>query len=258
MDVYPTLLDLCSLDVPEGADVKGRSFKPYLENPLDPIKDDRPLFFHYFNPKNFDEVKKTCVIWKNWRLLADVSLYDVKEDRIQKNDIAADHPEVVKQMQGFFSAHRAEGLDLIKEPVRFILGDKRAKIVDLTSQDIYRIGGGPQAFSQSHVRDLTQAHGPYKVTVATKGSYTITLSRYPLYTKLPFGIGGKKMNENDFAIEKVRLAIAGQTAEKEVTPEDTHASFTLDLEKGDTNLETWLIGDGKDGVAYFVTVEFNG
>jgi hypothetical protein len=216
------------------------------------------LFFHYFNPKNFDEVKKTCVIWKNWRLLADVSLYDVKEDRIQKNDIAADHPEVVKQMQGFFSAHRAEGLDLIKEPVRFILGDKRAKIVDLTSQDIYRIGGGPQAFSQSHVRDLTQAHGPYKVTVATKGSYTITLSRYPLYTKLPFGIGGKKMNENDFAIEKVRLAIAGQTAEKEVTPEDTHASFTLDLEKGDTNLETWLIGDGKDGVAYFVTVEFNG
>ncbi|MBL7214209.1 MAG: arylsulfatase [Phycisphaerae bacterium] len=258
MDVYPTLLDLCGLDAPEAANIKGRSFKPYLKKPLSPKDDDRPLFFYYFNPKNFDEVKSACVIWKNWRLLADVGLYDVEKDRIQINDIASDHPEVVKQMQEFFDAHHAEGLELIKEPVRFVLGDKRAKKVELTSQDVYRVGKGPQAFGQSSPKVLLQAHGPYKVTVATKGSYTINLSRYPLYTKLPFGIGGKKMNENDFAIEKVRLAIAGQTAEKEVTPEDTHASFTLDLEKGDTDLETWLIGDGKDGVAYFVTVEFNG
>jgi len=216
------------------------------------------LFFYYFNPKNFDEVKSACVIWKNWRLLADVGLYDVEKDRIQINDIASDHPEVVKQMQEFFDAHHAEGVSLITEPVRFILGDPRAPKVELTSQDVYRVGKGPQAFGQSSPKVLLQAHGPYKVTVATKGSYTITLSRYPLYTKLPFGIGGKKMNENDFAIEKVRLAIAGKTVEKQVSSEDTHASFTLDLEKGDTNLETWLIGDGKVGVAYFVTVEFNG
>jgi hypothetical protein len=71
-------------------------------------------------------------------------------------------------------------------------------------------------------------------------------------------VGGRKFEENDFAIEKVRLAIAGQTVEKAVTPKDTHASITLELEKGDTDLETWLLGDGKDGVAYFVTVEFNG
>ncbi|MCK5171864.1 MAG: N-acetylgalactosamine-4-sulfatase precursor, partial [Planctomycetes bacterium] len=130
--------------------------------------------------------------------------------------------------------------------------------VELTSQDVYRVEGGPQAFGQSNTRDLVQAHGPYKVTVATRGSYTITLSRYPLYTNLPFGVGGRKMEENDFAIEKVRLAIAGQTVEKAVTPKDTHASFTLDLKAGDADLDTALIGDGKDGVAYFVTVEFEG
>ena len=258
MDVYPTLLDLCGLEVPKGADIEGRSFKPYLKNPLSLEKDDRPIYYYYFNPKKLDDRAKACVMWKNWRLLSGVSLYDVEKDRIQHNDIAADHPEVVKQMTAFFDAHHAAGLELIKEPVRFVLGDRRAPKVELTSQDVYRVGKGPQAFGQSSPKVLLQAHGPYKVTVATRGSYTITLSRYPLYTKLPFGLGGKKMDENDFAIEKVRLAIAGQTVEKSVTGKDTHASFTLDLKKGDTDLETWLIGDGKDGVAYFVTVEFNG
>ena len=61
-----------------------------------------------------------------------------------------------------------------------------------------------------------------------------------------------------FHIEKVRMSIAGQTVEKAVTPEDTSASFTLDLKAGDADLDTALIGDGNDCVAYFVTIEFNG
>jgi arylsulfatase A-like enzyme len=258
MDVYPTLLDLCVLQVPEDVELEGRSFKPYLKKQLSPENDDRPLFFYYFNPKKPDDRSKACVMWKNWRLLSGVNLYDIEKDRMQLYDVATDHPGIVKQMNAFFDAHHAAGLKSIKKPVRFILGDSRAPTVELTSQDVYRGPKGPQAFSQSHARNLTQAHGPYKVTIATPGNYTFTLSRYPLYTKLPFGVGSRKMEEHDFAIEKVRLAIAGQTVEKSVIPKDTHASFTLDLKKGDTDLETWLLGDGKDGVAYFVTVEFNG
>ena len=36
----------------------------------------------------------------------------------------------------------------------------------------------------------------------------------------------------------------------------THARFTLDLQAGDADLETALVGDGKVGVAYFVSVEY--
>jgi hypothetical protein len=70
-------------------------------------------------------------------------------------------------------------------------------------------------------------------------------------------LGGRKLVK-DFAIETVRISIAGQTVEKAVAPEDTRARFTLELEAGDADLETALIGDGKDGVAYFVTVQYNG
>ena len=113
-----------------------------------------------------------------------------------------------------------------------------------------------EAFGQSAATNLQQAHGPYKVRIARDGKYTFKLSRYPLYTGLHLGIGGRKM-EPDFAIEKIRLSIAGQTVEKAVTPEDTHAEITLELKAGDADLDTALIGDGKDGVAYFVTVQFH-
>jgi len=258
LDVYPTMLDLCGIPAPKGVELAGRSFKPYLENPLDPRDDDRAIFFYYFNPRNLDQREnQTCVIWKNWRLVANEQLYDIATDRMQENDVAAKYPEVVKQLQAKFDAYHAKGKAAVQEPVRIILGDPRAPVVELTSQDVYWVQGisKSQAFSQKDAINLKQAYGPYKVRIVRDGKYTFKLSRYPLYTGLPFGKGGRKM-EPDFAIEKVRLSIAGHTIEKAVTPADTYAEFTLELKAGDADLDTALIGDGKDGVAYFVTVEF--
>ena len=256
-DVYPSLLDLCGLDAPKNVEFSGRSFKPYLENPLDPEDDDRTIFFYYFNPKKLDQRQnQTCVIWKNWRLIANEQLYDISKDWMQENDVAAEFPEVVEKLTAEFDAYHAKGKTLVQEPVRFVLGDPRAPVVDLTSQDVYWLQdiSGSQAFGQGDAENLKQAHGPYKVTIVRDGKYTFKLSRYPLYTDMTFGEGGRKAG--DFAIEKVRMSIAGKTVEKTVTPDDTSAEFTLDLKAGDADLDTALIGNGKDGVAYFVTVEF--
>ena len=258
-DVYPTMLDLCGLPMPRNVEFSGRSFKPYLTSPLNPEEDDRPIFFYYYNPKKIDQREnQTCVIWKNWRLIANTQLYDISKDKMQENDVAADYPEVVKKLQAEFDAYHASGKPLIQEPVRFIIGDPRALVQELTSQDVYwtqDISGG-QAFGQGDCEKLEQAHGPYKVAIARDGKYTFTLSRYPLYTGMTFGEGHRSVGS--FHIEKVCMSIAGQTVEKAVTPEDTHASFTLDLKAGDTDLDTALVGDGYDGVAYFVTIEFSG
>ena len=258
-DVYPTMLDLCNLPMPRNVKFSGRSFKPYLTSPLNPEDDDRLIFFYYYNPKKIDQREnQTCVIWKNWRLIANTQLYDISKDKMQENDVAADYPEVVKKLQAEFDAYHASGKPLIQEPVRFIIGDPRALVQELTSQDVYwtqDISGG-QAFGQGDCEKLEQAHGPYKVAIARDGKYTFTLSRYPLYTGMTFGEGHRSVGA--FHIEKVCMSIAGQTVEKTVTPEDTHASFTLDLKAGDTDLDTALVGDGYDGVAYFVTIEFSG
>ena len=260
LDAYPTLLDLCGLKMPNDVKVEGRSFKPYLTEPLDPEDDDRMLFFYYFSPKNLDDRDKyLCVIWKNWRMLGEGQLYDVEKDRMQENDVSAEHPEVVQRMEAAFQAYHARGKELVREPVRFVLGGVGSPAIEITGQDMYWIpeSKGGQPFKQSAPRDLIQAHGPYKVRMARDGKYKFTLSRYPLYTDMPMSIGGRKFKP-DHAIRKARISIAGKTQEKPVAPEDTRAAFVLNLKAGDSDLDTALLGDGKDGIAYFVTVEYLG
>ena len=41
-------------------------------------------------------------------------------------------------------------------------------------------------------------------------------------------------------------------------PEDTRATFLMNLKAGDADLDTALLGDDKDGIAYFVTAEYLG
>ena len=260
LDAYPTLLDLCGLKMPNDVKVEGRSFKPYLTEPLDPEDDDRMLFFYYFSPKNLDDRDKyLCVIWKNWRMLGEGQLYDVEKDRMQENDVSAEHPEVVQRMEAAFQAYHARGKELVREPVRFVFGGVGSPAIEITGQDMYWIpeSKGGQPFKQSAPRDLIQAHGPYKVRMARDGKYKFTLSRYPLYTDMPMSIGGRKFKQ-DHAIRKARISIAGKTQEKPVAPEDTRAAFVLNLKAGDSDLDTALLGDGKDGIAYFVTVEYLG
>ena len=126
----------------------------------------------YYNPKNIDQREnQTCVIWKNWRLIANTQLYDISKDKMQENDVAAGFPEVVKKLQEEFDTYHAIGKPLIQEPVRFIIGDPRAPVQDLTSQDVYWIKdvSSGQAFGQGDCEKLKQSHGPYKVTIARDG-----------------------------------------------------------------------------------------
>ena len=170
-----------------------------------------------------------------------------------------EHPEVVQRMEAAFQAYHARGKELVQEPVRFVLGGVGSPAIEMTGQDMYWIpeSKGGQPFGQSAPRDLMQAHGPYKVRIARDGKYKFTLSRYPLYTNISMSIGGRKFKP-DHVIEKVRISIAGKTREKAVKSEDTRASFVLNLKAGNSDLETALLGDGIDGIAYFVTAEYLG
>ena len=58
-------------------------------------------------------------------------------------------------------------------------------------------------------------------------------------------------------IQKARMGIAGKVLEKNVSSKDTEVSFTIDLKKGPAALDTAFLGEGLNGIAYFVTVEYN-
>jgi len=195
-----------------------------------------------------------CVMYKDWRMNHLGELFDASNDREQRNNIAKENPEVTSLMNKKYREWYVHTTGDIKNPVRFILGDERAPLISLTTQDIY-MPTGNSAFAQKHVSTLNEKNGPWKIQVAKSGKYKFTLSRYPLYTDLPFNINAHD-EEVNFDASLAKISVGGQLLQKEIVATNNHVVFEMDLEAGDTDLQTWLISsDGQEIPSYFVDIE---
>jgi len=251
MDVFPTLMDLCEISPTSGLDLDGISFKEVLYG--DKIK-DRTLVFSKMTPNKADDHKKNrfCVAQDDWRWINRTELYNVKEDRAQKNNIAEKHPEIIKELEIKLEEYLQNNAQDREVPVRFILGDEDHKKISLTTQDLW----GKSAFSQGHVRDLAKGSGPWKVNFMQSGKYRFTLSRFPLYTKLPFNEKVKGKKSKEFTANLAKITIDNKNYETEVVETDTHVSFEIDVKKGEADLETWILSvEGITIPSYYVDVE---
>ncbi len=99
-DLRPTLADLTEVPVPAFAD--GVSVLPLLVNEKY-SHEDRYLYWEFY-----EGGYKQAVRWKNWKGIQMVpgeplELYNLENDLSEKNDIAADYPEIVEQIETFMA-----------------------------------------------------------------------------------------------------------------------------------------------------------
>ncbi len=256
MDVMPTMLELCNIKVPGELDMDGVSFKPGLFGEEIPESDERPLVISKFNNDESDTLTGNfCVMFGDWRYNNVGELYNVKDDLAQRQDLASQYPEMLTKMRTIYAEWLDQTTGTIREPVRFVMGDERAPVISLTTQDNY-MAKGNSVFSPREVLNLASKNGPWKVKFVRAGTYRISLSRYPLYTNLPIGVQSAK-GKADFDAVLARLSVGGQVVEKKISPMDTYAAFEMKLEVGDADLQTWLVAsDGLEIPAYFVDVEY--
>lgn len=132
IDLYPTLLDLCGVAAPAGPRVDGITLRPLLERTDAAGWPERTLFTH--NP--IDETNKYpgAVRTQKYRLVREIKgpaggsrakandasakrwqLYDMENDPGQEHDIAAAHPEIVKDLDARYEAWFA---DIAREGLR--------------------------------------------------------------------------------------------------------------------------------------------
>lgn len=121
IDLFPTLMDLCGVKASDGPKVDGVSLRPLLENAEGAAWHERTLFTH--NP--IDETNKFpgAVRTQRYRLVREIKgpsggssakanddsakawqLYDMETDPGQKEDIAVDHPMIVKELSAQYDA----------------------------------------------------------------------------------------------------------------------------------------------------------
>jgi len=112
MDVFPTVNELINGVMPSDRIYDGVSLAPYFKG--DPISRDNDAPFYYYNCENLQAVKKGA--WKlhfprtveqvpHWDRskeyfdLQNPVLYNVKDDVYETKDVAAEHPEIVEELQ---------------------------------------------------------------------------------------------------------------------------------------------------------------
>ncbi|HBJ85153.1 MAG TPA: hypothetical protein DDZ88_15030, partial [Verrucomicrobiales bacterium] len=199
IDLYPTLLDLCGVKAPSGPKIDGVSLRPLLENENASAWPERVLFTH--NP--IDETNKYpgAVRTQRHRLVREIKgpaggskakandtsatpwqLYDMENDPGQKQDIAAKHPELVKELaakyDAWFADISSDGLQRFPIPV----GHPEHNPVELHAPQAYpdaplHFASGP-GFANDWLTGWTDAMAKivFDLEVVTAGEYHVELT----------------------------------------------------------------------------------
>jgi arylsulfatase len=113
IDMYKTFCELAGVHIPDDVQkIDGRSLLPLLENPQAPWL-DRTLFVHKGRwPKGPDvnkyQYSDAAVRTQRWRMVmpekskGDFVLYDISKDPYEKNDVADQYPEVIRELKAAY------------------------------------------------------------------------------------------------------------------------------------------------------------
>ena len=171
----PTLLDLC--DVSHSLEFHGQSLLPLLRDPS-MTDDERIIVTDSQRVPDPVKWKQSSVMMGKWRLINGSELYDIRDDRAQKNDISRYHPETVKALRkGYEKWWELVKPDFDKEIPIEIGGRERA--VRLSSHD-WRNDDGELVWNQKQIRQGVKLNGYWEVDILRTGLYEIELCRWPL------------------------------------------------------------------------------
>ncbi|MDA1165054.1 MAG: arylsulfatase [Planctomycetota bacterium] len=203
IDVLPTILDACGVEVPAGHKIDGRSFLPLLTSDdanwptrqvvLQTHRGDTPQQFHNFSlhehpwklvhPSGFGK--------ESFNGEPALQLYDLSADPRQQNDVAAEHPEVLRRLRAGYENWFADVSSSRPDnyaPPRIVIGTPHERQSVLTRQD-WRHSAGKNWASDSNGFWLLEAREPgsYEVEVifdtdhpAGKATITVGSTSMPL------------------------------------------------------------------------------
>ena len=179
IDILPTVLEACSVPLPDGLKIDGVSFLAELENRAvkrDPRtlviqahRGDEPLLYHNFMARNGRwKLVHPSAFWRDtFEGEPDFQLYDLETDPYELDDVSDAHPEIVTRLLGDYEAW-FEDVSSEREdpwaPPRIIIGTEHEKMTVLTRQDWRHTHGRPWA------RD---SRGQWHVKIASEGPYRV-------------------------------------------------------------------------------------
>jgi len=246
LDLLPTLAQLCGIEPPQGVKLDGTSLAPLLEGKTADWP-RRTLVVESQRIEHPEKWRKSAVMTRRWRLIDGKALYDMTADPGQKQDVAAEHPEVVRQLAAFYEKWWQDVSARHGEYCRIVLGADQENPAALTAHDWHE---GSPPWSQGHIRSGSKANGFWAVEVARDGEYEIELRRWPKEA------GEKPINEGPGVKATTARLTIGEVDQTVPVPADAvGVTFRVELKAGPARLQSWLADEkGDSRGAYYAYV----
>jgi len=271
-DILPTLTDLCSLHLPHGSDLDGRSLAPLLRSAERPWEDRSWVLHSQNNRETPVKWASSVVLTQQWRLINGRELYDIQGDPSQKNDVATEHPDVVQKLRGRYEEHWSRcGLGRKQPCERPIVGSAQHEVVEL-GPDAWMLDSATEhIWWQGDVRTGRKINGYWPISAAQAGTYRFAVRRWPVSVDAPMtGVPAEQTSDEAVVEQKrwrfpecralsvasVRLEAGSRTFKKPVSEGAVAVPFDVTLDKGPADVRATLLdADGKEICgAYFVYV----
>ena len=249
LDVLPTLVELCGLELPRNVDFDGRSFRgPLLDAHAE--LPDRTLFVERQRTLKPEKWSGAAGMTSRWRLVDNHELYDINQDPGQQHNVIADHPDVVARMRADFETYWATVTPGDRDRAEFIVGDDRDPETFLHSSD-WSLSDPP--WNHASVAAGLARAGDWRIRAARAGRYRFEVRRWPREANAPLAgvpeirksvdawdAGGPKPDLiygdtatkfSPLPIAAVRLTVGVSARTLPVAPDAREVSFDFDLEQ---------------------------
>ncbi|VGO19660.1 arylsulfatase [Pontiella sulfatireligans] len=269
IDLLPTFIDLCGLQFDNRDRFDGISLAEALRTGKAPertvVVHDQGRFGNPVGDGLLIKEKDYSVMHGSWRLVGK-ELFNLEEDLGQRNDVAAQHPEMAERLRGEYEAwwkHIAEKSD---EYNPFVINPSKQQTVLISSQNLL---GGNVAYSQRSVRKGQGGEfGWTFIDAEVPGTYLISLRRWPRESNLsicaeappyPMDPSTHKMMKipcKAFDVVSARLQVGAFDQSKPVEASDQEIVFEVNLPKEAQRIQTWFtMKDGGEIAAYYTYIE---
>ena len=268
VDILPTMMDLCGLEIPMDYSFDGRSLTPLIYDHPTPWV-DRAIITDSQRVVDPIKWKDSATMTQRWRLINGKELYDIVTDPSQTTDVAAKHPKVVAALRADYDKWWASISPSFVKEERLVIGHAESNPVVLNAHD-WITTAPVSPWNQGHIRRGYAIDGYWAVTVAEAGVYDVELRRYPpelaraINAELPPGdpVPGLAAYRDpagrSIGAQSAILYVGDFYESKPVNADDEGIHFTLELAPGDTKFRaSFKTGPGHDDVvgAYYAVVK---
>ena len=261
VDLMPTLLDLCNVEMEKPPKFHGTSINPLLSGESKNwgertiVTDSQRLAIPI-------KWRRSSVMTDRWRLINGLELYDLIPDREQRNDVAAEFPEVVEELKEEYEKWWELVSEQFDRDIPISIGSEMEEETRLTCHD-WRNDSADCPWHQGHIRQGKEANGYWEIHVEEKGVYSFEFRRWPKEGERNIidGIEGDDVDWRKDCISDtyaswytdgkaldLRMAIlriGDQEFSKEIAPKDMGVTFEIELTPGPAHLQTYLT-NGRD------------